>query len=137
MLKACKALSKTANDGSGIIRLYCNQEYDTSNIRLAVKSEELADIDTVISAGVSQDCKVAVNINHLKACLTTAGKDSVIDMFITGTSYPVVLHDTESHFEVIMPMSVVWENETAQETPDTQTTESKNQEIETGAVAIA
>lgn len=107
MLQAVKAVSTTAKDGSGIIRLQFTANYPIGKVTISSKSEEIGDTTADCQAKVERDCKIAVNQKYLIDCLSQC-KDNLIDLFITRESNPIVIHNNIDQFQVVMPMQVVW-----------------------------
>jgi len=90
MLQAVKAVSTMAKDGSGIVRLKFSKY--PAKLILSARSEDLGNSSVECLAKVDRDCKIAVNGNYLIAYLA-ACKDSIIDLFITHESSPIVCHN--------------------------------------------
>ena len=105
MLEAVKALKHIADDGSGIIRLEFSKY--PGQVTLSAKSEELGISTVECIALVDRPCKIAINANYLKDFLSTC-KDSVIDLFVSHSSSPLVVYNEEDKLEVIMPMFAQW-----------------------------
>jgi len=105
MLQSAKALSNVCKEGSGIIRLYCSKYPD--RITLKARSEQLADTESECPARVDVEHQIAVSVNYLMDFLKTA-KDNLIDLFLQGSSYPMVFYNTENYCETVMPMFVQW-----------------------------
>ena len=107
MLRAVKALSNIANEGSGIIRLHFNTGEPCGKITLFVKSEDYGESRNECDALVESDCKIAVNHKYLLDLLKQCG-DARIAVMVTNPSSPMLFDISDTRQEVVMPMFVQW-----------------------------
>ena len=111
-VRATRAASIFARDGSGIIRLYINPPEDGrgGEVKVQSRAEEVGNNESVIQADVEGDeSKVAFNSKFLTDVLAVLGGDDVT-LETTTSSSPGVLRASnhQGYTHVVMPMFVQW-----------------------------
>lgn len=111
-LRATRAASIFARDGSGIIRIQMNGGENDGPGRLSIssKSDEVGDNQGEIDADVEGDeSMIAFNSKYLSEVLDVL-RDGKVALEITSSSSPGVLRPvgTDGYVHVVMPMFVQW-----------------------------
>ena len=111
-VRATRAASIFARDGSGIVRLYINpaESGPGGEIRVQSRAEDVGNNESVIQADVEgEESKVAFNSKFLTDVLAVMGGEDVT-LETTTSSSPGVVRATrhEGYTHVVMPMFVQW-----------------------------
>jgi len=112
-LRATKAASIFARDGSGIVRLVMSPggEAKTGKMTVSARSEEVGDdvgeIDAIVEG---EEAKIAFNGRYLIDVLSVLDEKSQVALETTNPSSPGVLRPVgeENYIHVVMPMFVQW-----------------------------
>ena len=112
-VRAVKAASIFARDGSGIVRFQIIDGEEGGGISITSKAEELGDhqgeIGGVVEGGVDDDSKIAFNSKYLAEVLDVL-EEGEISFEMTNPSSPGVVKSVgkQDYTHVIMPMFVQW-----------------------------
>jgi len=112
-LRATKAASIFARDGSGIVRLVMSPggEANAGKMTVSARSEEVGDdvgeIDAIVEG---EEAKIAFNGRYLIDVLSVLDDKSQIALETTNPSSPGVLRPVgeDNYIHVVMPMFVQW-----------------------------
>lgn len=107
MLRAVKALSNIANDGSGAIRLNFSKGKPCGKITLTARSEEYGQSSVECDALVKSACKIAVNARYLKDLMSLC-KDSRVIARVKHYTNPILFNIGDDKQCLVMPMFVQW-----------------------------
>jgi DNA polymerase-3 subunit beta len=111
-LRASKAASIFARDGSGIIKLHMSpgQDGGRGTIQVSSKAEEVGDHFGEIDANVEGEASsIAFNSKYLMDVLSVVGVGEIALETTTASSPGVIkLADSDSYIHVVMPMFVQW-----------------------------
>jgi len=112
-VRAVKAASIFARDGSGIVRFQIIDGEEGGGISITSRAEELGDhqgeIGGVVEGGVDDDSKIAFNSKYLAEVLDVL-EEGEISFEMTNPSSPGVVKSVgkQDYTHVIMPMFVQW-----------------------------